>query len=566
MLRSPLDPFFARVKDKPGVIALRHKDAGRWREYSWSDYGRIVRQTGRALIAHGCKRGDRIIILGPNRPEWVWSLMGAMAIGGAAAGIYATSTPDQVAYITDHAESTLVVVENHAQLAKFRAQPLPRVKKYVLMTGAPRAADEQTWDDFLKTGDAVDEKQVDERMAAIGPDDVASLVYTSGTTGVPKAVQITHRNCVFTADACNRVLGLDETQHLLSYLPLSHIAEQVLTVHGAMTVGATVSFCENLNELGPYLKEVRPTFFFGVPRVWEKMQAKMTEAGKNNSWLKKKIAAWARGVGLRANMAIQKGQSPPWTYGLAKKLVFSKVREALGLDRCWLAASGAAPISRSTLDFFLSLDIPVFEIYGMSEVTGPGTMSIPKSYRTGTVGKPVPGTEITMAPDGEILMRGPHVFKGYLKDEAATRETIDADGWLHSGDVGEFDADGFLRITDRKKDLFKTAGGKYIAPQNLEALLKGIPGVSQAVVVGEGRKYAVALLTLDPEARASVQAVEAGVQQLNTRLAPYETIKRVKVLPGEFTIESGELTPSMKLKRKVVNQRYAKEIEQLYAE
>jgi long-subunit acyl-CoA synthetase (AMP-forming) len=578
MRRSPLDPFFEHVQRQPDRVALLHKVDGRWREYTWREYGRLVKQTGRAFIAHGVKAGDRVVILGPNRPEWVLGALGAMAIGASAAGIYATSTSDQAAYIADHAETTILIVHDHAQLSKFRAHPLPRVTKYVLMVGAPQKPDEQTWADFLKTGDSVDEKQVDARFAALQPDDVASLVYTSGTTGTPKAVMITHRNCVFAADACKEELGLDENQHLLSYLPLSHIAEQVLSIHGSVTFGSTVSFCEDLKELGPYLKEVRPTFFFGVPRVWEKMQAKMTEVAKSNSFLKKKIAAWARGVGLQANLAAQRGELPPLLYPLAQKLVFSKVRAALGLDRAWFCASGAAPIARSTLDFFLSLDIPICEIYGMSEVTGPGTVSQPKAYRTGTVGKVVPGTELKIAEDGEVLMRGPHVFKGYLKDPAATKEAIDEQGWLHSGDVGELDAQGYLHITDRKKDLFKTAGGKYIAPQGLEALLKGIPGVSQAVVVGEGRKYAVALLTLDPEAaqgrplselagdRPTLERIEQAVKQVNSRLAPYETIKRVKVLPTEFTIESGELTPSLKLKRKVVSQRYAREIEQLYAE
>jgi long-subunit acyl-CoA synthetase (AMP-forming) len=263
---------------------------------------------------------------------------------------------------------------------------------------------------------------------------------------------------------------------------------------------------------------------------------------------------------------------------VAKRLVYSKVRERLGFDRMWLAVTSAAPISKSTLEFFLSLDIPIYEVYGMSELTGATTVSKASAFRTGAVGRALPGTEIKIAQDGEILMRGPNVFAGYLKDPEATKETIDEQGWLHTGDVGELDSDGYLRLTDRKKDLFKTAGGKYIAPQYLEALLKGIAGVGQAMVIGEGKKYAVALLTLDPEAcatagkspaelaadRATVTRIEQAVAQINGGLAPYETIKRIKILPKEFTIESGELTPTMKLKRKVVSQRYAAEIDALY--
>jgi long-subunit acyl-CoA synthetase (AMP-forming) len=577
--RSPLDFFFEHVNQRPDAVALRHKVGGAWREYSWREYGRLVKRAARALIALGVEPGARVVILGPNRPEWMLGALGAMAAGASAAGIYATSTAEQVAYIAHHADATVAIVHDAAQLAKFRAEKanLPHLQHYVLMAAQPSGPGEMTWDDFLKKGDAVDEKTVDERLAKIQPDDVASLIYTSGTTGNPKAVMITHRNCMFAAEACKNELGITPNEHMLSYLPLSHIAEQVLSVHGAAVIGCTVSFCEDLSELGNYLKDVHPTVFFGVPRVWEKMQAKMTEVAKNNSWLKKKIAAWARGVGLRAGYAKQKGEPMPFGYWLAKKLVFDKVRKALGMERAWFTATGAAPISKSTLEFFLSLDIPIYEVYGMSECTGPGTLSIPGAFRTGSVGKPVPGTEVKLAADGEILMRGPHVFKGYLKDPAATAESLDADGWLHSGDVGEIDAQGYLRITDRKKDLFKTAGGKYIAPQNLEALLKGIPGVAQAVVIGEGRKFAVALLTLDPEAAngrpiaelaldtATVGRIEAELAKINARLPPYETIKRVKVLPTEFTVESGELTPTMKLKRKVVNQRYASEIDALYA-
>jgi long-subunit acyl-CoA synthetase (AMP-forming) len=580
--RSTIDAFLDQAKSRGSKVALRHKVDNVWREITWTEYAREVRRFARALIHAGVEYGERICIIGPNRPEWLIAGFGAMAAGVAPAGIYATSTAEQVAYIAHHAEAKIVVVHDEKQLKKFRAQKdkLPLVQKYVLMVGKPAGEDTVMFSDFLAAGEAVPEEKVEERLAAIRSDDAATMIYTSGTTGNPKAVIITHENVRFQSDSSQKALGLSSDEHLISYLPLSHIAEQVLSMHGAAWVGYSLSFCEDLNQLGDYLREARPTVFFAVPRVWEKMQAKMQAAGAAAPALRKKIAAWARGVGLRAGYARQRGEGPPFGYGIAKMLVFSKVRERLGLDRCWLAVSGAAAISRSTLEFFLSLDIPIYEVYGMSENTGPGSLSMPGAHKTGSVGRPVPGTELKIAEDGEILMKGPHVFKGYFKDEAATREALDENGYLHSGDVGEIDNDGFLRITDRKKDLFKTAGGKYIAPSNLESLLKAIPGVSQAVVVGEGKKYAVALITVDPEGCGQptrsvedvakdpevVRRIEEGVKQVNANLASFESIKKVKVLPVEFGIDSGELTPSLKVKRKVVNQRFAKEIEALYAE
>jgi long-subunit acyl-CoA synthetase (AMP-forming) len=341
-----------------------------------------------------------------------------------------------------------------------------------------------------------------------------------------------------------------------------------------------------MEKLGENLKEVRPDMFLGVPRVWEKIQAKMVQVAANNSGLKKKIGAWARGVGLAGGYAEQKGEPKPLLYGLADKLVFSKVREALGLDRARLCVTSAAPISKDTLEFFLSLGVPLMEVYGMSECTGPATLSLPDKYKTGWVGRTMEGTEVKIAPDGEICMRGRHVFKGYFKNEAATKEALDDEGWLHSGDIGEFDKDGFLKITDRKKDLLITAGGENIAPQVLEGMLKSIPAVSQAVVVGDRQKFLAALLTLD-ETKLDVVARESGssgktmaelaadvkvhdwlmkqVERLNEKLARVQTIKKITVLPSDLTIEGGELTPTMKVKRKVVGKKYEKEIAAFYA-
>jgi long-subunit acyl-CoA synthetase (AMP-forming) len=416
--------------------------------------------------------------------------------------------------------------------------------------------------------------------------DRLTLIYTSGTTGPPKAVMISHDNITFVAQAVSDLVNGGSDDVMLSYLPLSHIAEQAITLHGPMWMGACTWFAESIELLGDNLREVRPTIFLGVPRVWEKIQAKMVAAGAQNPPLKKKIAAWARKTGLAARYGEQNGRPFPLTHAIANKLVYSKVSEKLGLDRCRLQVTSAAPISKDTLEFFLSLNIPLYEVYGMSECTGPATISLPGRYKTAKAGFCLPGVELKIAEDGEVCMRGRHVFKGYYKNPEATAEALDAEGWLHSGDIGVIDPDGFLRITDRKKDLIITAGGENVAPQLIEGQLKSIPVVAQAAVIGDRRRFLTALITLvpeelarvctergitesDPAARARHPAVialidEAIRTQVNPRLAQYETVKRFEILPGELTEEGGELTPTMKIKRKVVGTKYAELIERMY--
>jgi long-subunit acyl-CoA synthetase (AMP-forming) len=353
-----------------------------------------------------------------------------------------------------------------------------------------------------------------------------------------------------------------------------------------MATGACVHFAESVEKLGENLREVKPHVFLGVPRVWEKIQAGIEAAGAQNPPLKKKIAAWARKTGLAGGRADQMGQPRPWQYSLANRLVFSKVREKLGMTETRFAVASAAPLAVETQEFFLSLGIPILDIWGMSELTGPATISLPSAYRTGRAGRPMPGSEMKIAADGELLVRGPHVFKGYYKNEAVTRETIDTEGWLHSGDVAEFDDEGFLRITDRKKELIITAGGKNIAPQFLEGKLKQIPAISQAVAIGDRRPYVVALLAVDPSrvmeeaeragspAKTTDEAarcpafrawVEKQVEEMNRGLARYEQIKKFALLPKELTTDGGELTPTMKLKRRVIHEKYGAAIESLYS-
>ena len=579
--------FEATARAHANRPAMRRKHEGTWETTTWAEYRALVRQAARGLVALGVTPGAGVAIMGFSRPEWYVANAAAMAVGGLPAGVYTTNTAEQCHYIAEHAEAVVVIVENHDYLHRFLTirDRLPRLRHMVLMEGEPPGADALSWAQLLERGASVDEKDIDARMAAARPDDVCTLIYTSGTTGTPKAVMLTHRNIAWIAEMMVEQLEVRSDDRLISYLPLSHIAEQISSLYLSMATGACVYFAESVDKLGENLREARPHVFLGVPRVWEKIQAGIQAAGAQGSPLKKKIAAWARRVGLAGGYADQRGQGRPWTWGLANRLVFSKVRARLGMDATRLAIASAAPLALETQEFFLSLGIPIMDIWGMSELTGPATISLPLAYRTGRSGRPLPGTEMRLGDDGELLVRGAHVFKGYLKNDDATREAIDPEGWLHSGDVAEIDADGFVRITDRKKELIITAGGKNIAPQFLEGKLKQIPAISQAVAIGDRRPYLVALLAVDPsrvvqeaekaespartpEAAAACPIfkayVEGQVEEINRGLARYESIKRIALLPRELTTENSELTPTMKLKRRVIHENHRDAIEALY--
>ncbi|MFA6954736.1 MAG: AMP-binding protein [Thermoanaerobaculia bacterium] len=579
-----LDETTTRFGARP---ALCFKQAERWEILAWSGYRDAVRLAARGMMRLGLQPRKGVAILGYNRPEWFVSCLGAIHAGGFPAGIYTTNSPEQCHYIAHHAEANIVVVENEFQLEKLLEvrKDLPDLRAIVLMSGESSEAGVHSWSELMRLGAEVAESELDARIAAQTPSDLCTLIYTSGTTGPPKAVMISHQNITWTAEAVAQVLEVGAEDRVVSYLPLSHIAEQVVSLYSPLRTGASSWFAESLELLGENLREVRPTVFLGVPRVWEKIEAKMRQFGDSAPPLRRKIAAWAKKVGLAGGYAIQRGERKPMSYGLAQKIVFSKVRERLGLDKARLCMTSAAPISLSTLEYFLSLGIPIYEVYGMSECTGPTTVQKPGIHRTGSVGIAAPGSELRIAPDGEVLMRGPHVFLGYYKNEVATREALDDEGWLHSGDVGVIDADGFLRITDRKKDILITAGGHNVAPQNIEKQLKAIPAVSQAVVVGDRMAYLVALFTLDPErlvhvaeavgspardaAAAStcprfISYLESQVDVVNKALARNEMVKRFAIVPTEFSIEGGELTPTMKIRRRVVLEKYHAIIGGLY--
>jgi len=575
-----LDAIVAAHGDSP---ALHAKD----RSLSWKEYAANVRAIAKALIKAGVQPREGVVILGYNSPEWVLADVGAIFAGAIPAGIYTTSSGEQAAYIAHHCDARVAFVDTREQAEKLVAakSAMPKLERIVQWKGE-KCADPMVveYKEFAASGKDVEDRALDARVAAQKPDDACTLIYTSGTTGTPKGVLLSHHNITWTAQASLKV-GIKQGDCAVSYLPLSHIAEQMLTIHVPMAACVEIHFSESLEKMPEALAKVRPSYFLGVPRVWEKMQARMSAAAENASPLRKRIARWARGVGLAGGYAEQRGEAKPMLYGLANALVFSKVRERIGLDRCRFALTGAAPISKDTLEFFLSLGIPLYEIYGMSESTGPITQSIPSEYRTGAAGKVLDGGEMRIAEDGEILARGPHVFVGYLKDDASTKETIDEDGWLHTGDIGEIDADGYLRVTDRKKELLITAGGENVAPQLVEGMLKSIPAIGQAVVVGDRQRYLAALITLDPERVASAATaagspardaesasscatfrayIEKEIERVNERLARVQTVKRFTILPRELSIDAGELTPTLKLKRKVIAQRYAKEIDSMF--
>ncbi len=582
--------LWQQSKSQPNAPAYYVRKDGRWQATSYQDYGQQVEQAARALIALGVAERQTVCILGFNRAEWVIMDLATMAVGGAPAGIYATCSPEEVAYIIHHAQSPVVLVENASQWEKVKAKrdELPELRFVVLMQGAPKIDDPLvlTWEEFLARGDEVDAKQVHERVERIEPTGLATMIYTSGTTGPPKAVMLTHRNLTWTADAARKVVGTVPTDRSLSYLPLSHIAEQMFSIHVPVVTGYAVYFAESIERVADNLKEVQPTVFFGVPRIWEKFHAGASAKLAQAKGLKKSIAEWAMGVGRRVAAVRSEGKEPSGLlsiqYSLAKRLLFSKVKPALGLGEARLCVTGAAPISKEILEFFAGLDVIVYEVYGQSEDTGPTSFNRTDKFRFGSVGPAFPGVEVKIADDEEILIRGPNVFAGYYKDQEATDATL-IDGWLHSGDLGAFDAQGFLHITGRKKDIIITSGGKNITPKNIEVAIKDHPLVGEAVLIGDQRKFLSALIALDPDACASYakehalspelvhkdpgvrSSIQRHIDAVNEKLARVESVKKFTLLNRPLSLEAGELTPTLKVRRNVVAKSFASEIDAMYA-
>ncbi len=560
-----------------------------WVPTSWSAYADQVRSAAKSLIALGVGSGDAVNILGSNTPEWVIMDVAAMVVGGVPAGIYATNSPVECQYILNHSEAPVVLLENEEQWKKIAAvrQDLPHLRHAVMMRGAAAIDDPlaMSWDEFTAKGADVSDDTVQERLDALEPDQLATLIYTSGTTGPPKGVMLSHDNLAWTASEGIGAFGMDESEVGLSYLPLSHIAEQMFTIHIPTTIGSAVAYAESLEKLPDNIKEIRPTYFAGVPRVWEKFYAGVQAELAKAEGAKAGIAKWAMGVGRKANAARMKGQTPnPLIVAqekVADTLVLSKVRAALGFDRAHVYLTAAAPISPEIQEFFSAFFV-LNEVYGQSEDTGPTSMTVPGKTKFGTVGIPYPGTQVRIADDGEILVKGRNVFLGYYKQPEATAETL-VDGWLHSGDLGEFDNEGYLHITGRKKDIIITAGGKNIAPKPLESGMKNHPLVGEAVVIGDRKKFLSALISLDEEAvpawleehgeegpaheSESIQKeLQGAINELNKNFARVEQIRQFRVLPRQLSIEGGELTPTLKVKRNKVAEHFADVIDDIYSD
>ncbi|AGC45750.1 putative long-chain-fatty-acid--CoA ligase [Myxococcus stipitatus DSM 14675] len=563
---------------------------------SWLEYSQRVKHFALGLRSLGYAEGQPLGIISFNREEWHVAALASMAMGGVPVGLYTTSALEQLEYILRHCEASLLVVENekHLRTGLLLRERLPKLRHLVVLDAPATPLPEGVlrYADVLARGAGADDKPYWDSVNALKPESLGTLIYTSGTTGHPKGVMLSHHNLTWTSRQLSQAVsfGKKPDNIILSYLPLSHIAEQVISLHCPLMLGIQVYFADSVEAMPANLKDVRPTFFFGVPRVWEKFKAKAEEGLRSQPPLKRRLVDWARGVASEMHSRAQRHERIPVTlsaqYSVARRLVFEPLKTRIGMERVDFFATAAAPIGRDVLEFFASIDMLIHEVWGMTEVSGPGTVNTEESTHLGTVGRPMLGVEVRIAEDGEILIRGGNVCTGYYKNPEATAELLQ-DGWLHSGDVGQLDGEGYLHITGRKKEIIVTSGGKKTAPGNIEELLKSLPGVGHAVVVGERRNYLVALLALDGEkvralAREKGWPEEVGVlagdarlhqvlqqaldRDVNAKLSRFENIKRFAVLPREFSVDEGDLTPTLKVRRKAVELKHAGLVESLYAE
>jgi long-chain acyl-CoA synthetase len=547
----------AANRSAPAYLVERDGD---WHEVSWSEAAEAVDELAHGLLSVGIRKGDSFAILASTTLEWALFDFALASIGAVAAPIYANSSPGDCAHVLENSDSVGILVEDEAQRAKISDVPLEYVYSFADL------------DDLRARGreHAVEHpRAVEEAGAAIDPEDLFTFIYTSGTTGPPKGCMIRHRNYYAMcqeAEAANDVLATDDV--LLLFLPLAHNFGRLVHLLGPY-LGFTIAFCPDPLKVAEALPIVRPTVFPSVPRLYEKIHTGVTAAFDAETGAKRKIVDWALRVGKRVSELRQRGEPVPRSlaaqHRLADKLVYSKVKARLG-GRLRVAISGGAPLAKEILEFFHTLDILILEGYGLTECTTAATVNRMNAFRFGTVGLPYDGVDLKLAEDGEVLIRTETVFGGYYKDEQATREVLGDDGWLRSGDIGSIDEDGFLSITDRKKDILVTAGGKNVAPQNVENALKSSKYVSQALVVGDKRPYVAALITLDETETAgdAQELIQGVVDGVNAKLSRFEQIKRFTILPRDFSAERGEVTPTLKLKRRVCEQHFADEISALY--
>ena len=583
------------AEKKTNLPSVHGKVNGEWASRTWGEYWRDVRLFGKGLIALGHKRGECVAIVGDNRMEWVICELGIMAAGGIPAPIYTTELPERVAYIIGNAQAKLAICDSKAQYAKYTdaiADGLMSIERIITMDSFDAGDEAITFDALLALGRDQDDAELDARIDALSVDDTGLLIYTSGTTGKPKGVMLEHGGMNTVVDAIMQrtpdfASGAIEYR-TVSYLPLCHAAEQLLTTMGHLATGGQVYFCSDLSQIKDFLTDVRPSVFLGVPRVWEKFEAALSAAFAEATGVKAKLLGWARGVELNSvrEQARTGREVSSISRTLANKILHG-VRAKVGFDNVHFAVTGSAPISVGTLEFFASLGVVIYEAYGMSETTGVCTVGVPGRPRFGRVGTALDGVEIRIADDGEVQLKGRIMTKGYLRLEAETAELYTEDGWLCTGDIGDLDADGHLAITGRKKELLITAGGKNVAPVEMEAHMQQIRGIAQAVVVGDRMPFLSALITIDSEALASLahefggeptvaalsqndlfrKHIESSIEtHCNAKVARYLTIKKFTLLSTEFSVEGDELTPTMKLRRKEIAAKYADEIDAFYAD
>ena len=567
--------------------AVRYKEGDAWVDRSFNQVRDLARSLSLGLIDLGVEKGDKVSILGNTRPEWTYFDFAALSAGATVVPIYQTNSPEECQYVLENSDAKVVVVEDDEQIEKIRAirDKLPLLEHVVRMTGS--SDDAISMEDLAARGAGRGAAEWEARWKAVAPGDICTFIYTSGTTGPPKGCIISHGNYRAMLDMVNETSVIEPNDVSYLYLPLAHSFALLIQL-GSFDLGATLAYWErDPLKIVPNLAELRPSYFPSVPRIFEKIYSTATSAMEREGGLKKAIFDWSIRVGQKMREAERAGRKPGFglrkKYKFADEKVLSKIRGLFG-GQLRLAVSGAAPINPDILHFFDAAGVLVLEGWGMTETSTAATISSPDDFKIGTIGRPFPGCEVRIAEDGEILVKGPNVFQGYYKNEEATRETI-VDGWLHTGDIGEIDSDGFIKITGRKKDIIITAGGKNITPANLEAEIKQHPLVSQCVVVGDRRPYLVALVTLDPEEVVAYarehglpedpealaknpeieKAIDAHKDKINERFARVEQVKKIAILPRDLSQEGGELTPTLKVKRAVVAQKHEGEIEALYA-
>ena len=597
---TPQKLWRQRCRQWAALPALRHKKKGIWHTVTWAEYLAHTRAVALALADQGVERGQCIAILSENRPEWLYTDLGAQCMGLLGVGVYPTSSPEQLAYLLQDSAARVLVVENQEQLDKalaVRAQ-CPDLRRIVVLDleGLRQLADAMVtpWTEFIARGQALaaepgGAQRFDAAIDAGQGDDIAFLVYTSGTTGLPKGAMVANRNLVFQVASAPQYLNLKLQDRTLSFLPLCHIAERMGTVYNPLAIGPVVHFPENSSTVFNDAREVMPHLLFGPPRFWEKMYSQITLAMQDAI----PLARWAYRRVTTEGAALSElrlaGQPAPawrqWRYRLLQKLVFSNLRSFLGLGQVKTALTGAAPVPPDLLKWTMSIGIDLIESYGLTETCGFCTATPPERIKIGYAGTRALGTEVRIGPDEEILVRGPNVFAGYWNLPEKTAEAVDAEGWLHTGDCGEIDADGYLRVKDRIKDIIITSGGKNITPSLIENQIKFSPYVSDVVVVGEARRYVTCLVMIDQDNVAKhaqdrqipytdfasltrapevLALIRGEIEAVNARLARVEQVKDFRLISQLLTAEDEELTPTMKLKRKVVTAKYAELIASMY--